>query len=85
MTTVIKSNIEFGKKYTDKNTGFTGVAVCISKWQYGCIRVTLQPYGLKEDGDVKDSHTFDEEELIEAKDVVQKDPGGPRPEPVRRQ
>ena len=80
MSTTIKSSITLGKEYTDKNTGFIGIAVCISKWEYGCIRITLQPQTDK--GILPESQTFDEPALI--KDgKKRKDPGGPRPHPTR--
>ena len=79
MRTKIETNVEFGKKYQDKNTGLIGVAVSISKWQYGCIRIALQPK-VKEDGTVPDAVWVDEEALIDV-DVIDKNTGGPTPNP----
>jgi len=76
--TTIKTEIVFGNKYRDTNSGFEGVAVAITKWQYGCIRVTLCPK-VGADGKRMDSETFDEEGLENIK--PNKYSGGPTPEP----
>ena len=80
MGTTIKIGIEFGKAYKDKITGLVGVAVAISKYQYGCIRVALQPK-LKEDGGMSAIIWLDEPQL---EDVLISDtsPGGPRDNPI---
>ena len=61
--TKIETKVTFGKLYTDKSSGFKGVAVAISKWQFGCIRVALQPKvgkdGKKPEADVVMSCDFD--------------------------
>lgn len=43
MGTTIETDVVMGNTYTDKDTGLVGVAVCITKWQHGCIRIGLQP------------------------------------------
>jgi len=78
---IIETNIEFGKEYTDKNSKFKGRAVCISKWQYGCIRVSLQPK-IDMDGKMPESEWFDEESLEGVIPIIS-EPGGPRPNPKR--
>lgn len=79
--TTIKTNIKFGETYRDKNSGFEGVAVCIVKWQYGCVRVSLQPE-IGKDGKLPETQGFDEESLEGVKPVEQR-PGGPSPAPSR--
>ncbi len=66
-------------------SGFQGTVVCISKWLYGCRRLTLQPPGLDQKGAPLDSQTFDEDqlELVETKEEKGTPTGGPRSEPVR--
>jgi hypothetical protein len=58
----IKTDVEFGRVYRDKVSGFSGVAVAITKWQYGCVRVSLQPK-VGDDGKLNSSETFDEGSL----------------------
>lgn len=36
----MNTTIQLGDKVKDTITGFTGVAVCISKWLNGCVRWT---------------------------------------------
>lgn len=76
---IIETNIVFGKKYKDKNTGLVGIATAIAKHQYGCIRVSLQPPA-KEDGTVPDNQWFDEEG-IEGVEPVERATGGPTKAP----
>jgi len=87
--------LELGCKAVDTITGFTGVAVCFTRWLTGCDRWTLQPIGLDKDGKARDQATFDGPLLrvlappaanlravVRSSSVVEL--GGPRPEPVRR-
>ena len=48
-----------GDEYTDKITGFTGVATAITFWLHACERVALQAKKLKEDGTVAKAEWFD--------------------------
>lgn len=81
--TTIKTDIEFGKFYQDKITGFKGAAVGIVKHQFGCLRINLQPK-INEDGTVPDSLWFDEESICDV--IPQKiTKGGFMPAPKRRQ
>ena len=79
--TIVETNIEMGKMYKDKNSGFKGIAVCLSKWQYGCLRIGLQPQ-VKEDGKLEETQFFDEES-IENIVPIKKETGGPSPFPKR--
>ena len=73
----IKTDVEFGRVYRDKVSGFSGVAVAITKWQYGCVRVSLQPK-VGDDGKLNSSETFDEGSLEEIT-PREKTTGGPTP------
>ena len=78
----IETNVEFGKEYEDSNTGLKGKAVSVSKWEFGCIRIALQPKA-KEDGTVPDILWLDEQSLIDRETgkriepVIEKPKGGP--------
>lgn len=78
--TVIKTNIEYGKEYKDKITGFVGTAVAISKWKNGCLRIGLMPKCEKNKNKIEDAVWFDEPDLITP---IEEDPGGPRQNPKR--
>lgn len=79
--------VNLGDIAQDPVTGFKGTAICITVWQFGCRRITLQPKGLDKDGKVYESDSFDEPSLkiIKRANVtkaVQKKrraTGGPRP------
>lgn len=87
--------IELGSKVKDTITGFVGIAVAKTQWLVGCIRVTVQPQDLDKDGKVREAYTFDEPTLvvlstpaktkIHAVPQTPTTPGGPRPEPMRRE
>jgi hypothetical protein len=71
-----------GQEYTDKITGFKGIAVYRTTWISGCDRIGLQP-PVDKDGDIPDIQSFDEPMLVKVP-VRNKKPGGPRPEPQRK-
>lgn len=73
----IRTNVEFGQEYVDINSGFRGICVCIAQWQFGCVRVTLQPT-MDRDGKLPRTETFDEGSLKGIKSVVNRS-GGPSP------
>jgi len=82
-----RKQIDLGAKVKDTITGFSGIVVCLSRWLNGCVRVTVQPQQLKKDGEPKESHTFDTEqlELMTGGVKLQTRPtGGPKPEPRRQ-
>jgi hypothetical protein len=72
---------EFDKKYTDKITGATGIAVARCEYRTGCVHVQLQPRADK-DGKIPDSYWINEFDLIDESgdENFEKDsskPGGP--------
>lgn len=81
MGTVIETSVTMGELYEDKNSGFKGVAVCVSKWQYGCIRVGLQP-AVMLDGKLPENQFFDEASLVNV-EPIDKSTGGPSSDPTR--
>lgn len=80
------SNFKLGTKLRDKISGFEGVAIARTEWLYSCVRWTLSPSGLKDDGGTKANHTFDEPQLEHVEEVIELLPrpnGGPGPNPQR--
>ena len=92
------STINLGDEVKDKVTGFKGIAVAVTTWLNGCVRVTITPEGLDKEGKVKTSESFDEEQLTLIKAgkvaavktraeqpvaVPKAKSGGPKPEPRR--
>ena len=57
--------VKLGKVYKDKFTGFTGTAMARTEYLYGCTRVGLQSYELK-DGKPIEWQYFDEQSLDES-------------------
>lgn len=74
--TIIESEVIFGNVYKDSVSGFTGAAVVMSKFQYGCLRVGLQPK-VTEKGNLPSIEYFDEGGLVDVT-PIDKTPGGPR-------
>jgi hypothetical protein len=80
--------IELGDKVKDSVTGFTGIAVAVTKWLHGCDRVTVRPEGVNKEGKPYDNYTFDalQLEIVKkravkaenAKTTRAKTTGGPR-------
>lgn len=87
MATTIKTKVDIGKECKDTVTGLQGIAIAISKWQFGCIRIALQPPA--KDGKVPDAVWCDEES-IEGVKPTKESTGGPtsnpkhNPDPLRR-
>ncbi len=93
MNSIVRGNVELGKTYKDKVTGFKGVATAVTVWLSGCPRVALQ--GPVTDGKVPDEVWFDtllvEEVGRKKKIVIEPDlraeplrrTGGPRRDPTR--
>jgi hypothetical protein len=78
--------IKLGDVAKDTITGFEGVAIARTEWLNGCVRISLQPKKLQENGKPIDSETFDETQLaIVAPGLrhVEVRTGGPRPAPTR--
>jgi hypothetical protein len=93
--------IELGSEAKDRVTGLKGIVIGETRWLYGCLRYTIQPQRLDKDGKQAEATSFDEGQLIVTKTPKQtkifatspaattktskEAPGGPRPEPQRRQ
>lgn len=48
-----------GDEVKDKISGATGIVICRAEWQYGCVRLTIQPRECK-DGKPAEPFTIDE-------------------------
>ena len=79
--------INLGDRAKDKVTGFSGIVIAKTTWLHGCERITIQPEKLDKEGKVKETQTFDynqvevvKSSVVKATPVVerQKAPGGPR-------
>lgn len=68
--------VVLGKTYTDRVTGYKGIAVVRSIWLEGCARIGLQGK-VDKDGNIPDTMTFDEPQLFPKKPTPKKKPGGP--------
>jgi len=81
------AEIKLGDRARDVVTGFEGVAVARTQWLNGCVRISLQPEKLDKEGKVRESQSFDVEQLEVVGKPVKipgRNTGGPRPEPARR-
>lgn len=78
----IQSSIILGKSYFDIISGFKGIAIGLTTWLFGCVRVGLSSTKLDSNGKVMDAQWFDEGQLCEVdveKNVNVSIPsGGPR-------
>ncbi len=80
MTLVTK--IKLGQKVRDTLTGLEGTAVGRSEYLYGCVRIAIQPEGVK-DGKIADWVTVDEPQLevVNKRAAPKATPAhGPRPD-----
>jgi hypothetical protein len=57
-----ETTLQLGDVVKDRITGFKGVIVARTDWLNGCVRMTVQPEGVK-DSKIADSVTFDVEQL----------------------
>ncbi len=75
--------IELGDTAKDSITGFEGVVIARTEWLTNCVRMTLQPKGLKAEGTPIDCCAFDEPSLVLVKKRNPPAPkvkvGGPMP------
>lgn len=81
-----RGQINTGDEVKDSITGFSGVAICISSWLNGCVRVTIQPRELHE-GKPIDAQTFDVEQIEVVKSATHaplRKTGGPHDAPRRQ-
>ena len=85
----LESNLTYGEEVVDSISGLKGKVVAITKWQHGCVRAALQS-PVDKDGKMPDAVWIDEPQLIsvegldETQTTIEKGPGGPRKDPVRR-
>jgi hypothetical protein len=71
--------IPLGAKVRDPISGLEGVVTGRHEYLHGCVRLSVQPYGLDKDGKPHDPASFDEPAL----DVLATpDPGSNRPPPT---
>jgi hypothetical protein len=78
--TNFETDIVLGERYRDKQTGFEGVATCVSFFQHACERVMLESYDAAKQ-DVKE-YVFDAPRLVHVETGKQAETtktGGPRP------
>jgi len=64
--------VKLGETVTDSITGFSGVATARSEYLYGCVRVYVEPPGLKDELPIE-GKWFDEQRLGDSAAEV----GGP--------
>ena len=69
------AEVILGETYTDRITGYKGIAVYRIQWMEGCSRIGLQAK-VNKDGVIPEVVSFDEPALI-PKTTVKKKPGGP--------
>jgi hypothetical protein len=75
-----------GTEYRDKVSGFVGIAVAVTEWLNGCVRVTLAPK-VDKDGKLPDNMAFDCEQLEPTGGGLSIEPkptGGDRTTPTRQ-
>ena len=70
--------IKLGAKVQDEFTGFKGVVTARTEYLYGCIRVLVQPEGLK-DGVPVEAQWFDEQRLSKQSKAKAGGPGATPP------
>lgn len=78
--------IELGDRVRDPVTGFSGIAVCITTYLHGCIRIGVQPEK-PVDGRIVDPQYLDQVQLELVKKTVhvsQVLTVGPKPAPETR-
>ena len=69
-----------GQFYRDQITGTEGYALSKTVFLHGCNRISIEPPGLKADGEPKESYYFDEKRLTPISN--KKDPPIPYNEPT---
>lgn len=56
-------DIKLGDRAKDSITGFDGVVIARTEWLNGCIRLTIQPEKIGEDGKPIEACTFDSNQI----------------------
>ena len=79
--------IKLGQKVRDTLTGLEGVAISRTEFLYGCVRVGVQPFEVK-DGKPVDATWIDEPQLEVVRPAAavkppKSPPAGPRPDAHR--
>ena len=81
--------IQLGTRVRDNLTGFEGIAVGRTEWQYGCTRIGIEPTELR-DGKPIDVQWFDEQRVEAVGEKAKAEPsaarpplGGPQSDPAR--
>lgn len=70
--------VKLGQKVKDKLTGLEGTAVARCEYLYGCVRISVQPFGVK-DGQPAAWVNVDEPQLEVIKEKPVKAPRGHGP------
>lgn len=75
--------MKLGDRVKDKLTGFEGIIVGHCEYMTGCNQSLVKPEGLKDDGEMIESHWFDDQrlKLVKAKAFSLdngRTPGGPQ-------
>jgi hypothetical protein len=79
--------VALGREVRDLVTGFSGIAICESRWLNGCVRYTVQPTKLDKEGKAHETACFDTEQLEtigEGVAIPMRETGGPHPKPQRQ-
>jgi len=86
-------DFELGMEAEDVVTGLTGIITAKVEYLTGCIQFCLKPKGIKPDGDTKEGHYIDENQLryigeglrgvikpyrLNEDDIQPTSPGGPQ-------
>ncbi len=81
---VKQTTINLGDYCRDTINGFEGICYAITFWLNGCVRITLKPTELDKDGKVRETETFDIEEIEvipqKATAPAGRSTGGPMPD-----
>lgn len=87
-------DIKLGMRVKDRITRIQGIAIGITRWMYGCERVTVQPESSK-DGKPVDTFCVDmpqlefvddglnKDEVVQERQTPGRGKGGPREDAVR--
>ena len=87
-----RPDVKLGDEVQDVVCGIKGIAVAVTTWLNGCVRITIQPNMKKSDQEAPKSYTTDVEQCkilkkakfkIEEDKKTKKKPSGGRPDPER--
>lgn len=59
----LESRIGIGDLVKDRITGFEGIAIAATFYQYGCVRILVQPQRMGKDGKIIEPQVFDDPQL----------------------